>query len=101
MKTVQSWVSEHKLSSIGALWAAGIGASLVANSRKGSAMKPSLRLIHARLHAQALTLAVLSSAAAFHYYENSGGGDQKPYVAIDTAAPNIAKMVEWELHSPF
>ncbi|KAK4766271.1 hypothetical protein SAY87_007913 [Trapa incisa] len=34
-----------------------------------SPLKPSLRLIHARMHAQALTLAVLSSAAAYHYYE--------------------------------
>ncbi|KAI4306522.1 hypothetical protein L6164_029793 [Bauhinia variegata] len=98
MEAIQSWVSEHKLSSIGALWAAGIGASLLANSRTGSAMKPSVRLIHARMHAQALTLAVLSSAAACHYYENHQN------VARETApAPNyITKMVEWEeLLSPF
>ncbi|KAI4384571.1 hypothetical protein MLD38_002702 [Melastoma candidum] len=64
---IQSWVSEHKLPSIGALWASGIAASL-AYSRSRSPLKPSLRLIHARIHAQALTLAVLSGAAAYHYY---------------------------------
>ncbi|KAE7996520.1 hypothetical protein FH972_001235 [Carpinus fangiana] len=53
---------------IGALWASGIGASL-AYTRTRSPLKPSLRLIHARMHAQALTLAVLSGAAAYHYYE--------------------------------
>ncbi|KAK7305947.1 hypothetical protein VNO77_43860 [Canavalia gladiata] len=98
MEAVQSWVSEHKLTSIGALWASGIGASLVAYSHKKSAMKPSLRLIHARMHAQALTLAVLSGAAAYHYYENRA---VQPKPVADTPAPNVTHMVEWELHSPF
>ncbi|KAF8036832.1 hypothetical protein BT93_C2525 [Corymbia citriodora subsp. variegata] len=68
MEAIQSWVSEHKLASIGGLWASAIGASL-AYSRAKSPLKPSLRLIHARMHAQALTLAVLSGAAVYHYYE--------------------------------
>ncbi|KAL9226788.1 hypothetical protein vseg_002559 [Gypsophila vaccaria] len=69
MDALQSWVSEHKLTSIGAIWATAVGASVAYNSRPKSALKPSLRLIHARMHAQALTLAVLSGAAAYHYYE--------------------------------
>ncbi|CAL0307564.1 unnamed protein product [Lupinus luteus] len=77
MKAIQSWVSEHKLASIGGLWASGIGASLMANSRTRSPMKPSLRLIHARMHAQALTLAVLCGAATYRYYENRAS-DRKP-----------------------
>ncbi|KAK4800179.1 hypothetical protein SAY86_025544 [Trapa natans] len=60
----------------GALWASAIGASL-AYSRAKSPLKPSLRLIHARMHAQALTLAVLSSAAAYHYYEQRTTGEPK------------------------
>ncbi|KAH7537642.1 hypothetical protein FEM48_Zijuj03G0114500 [Ziziphus jujuba var. spinosa] len=74
MEAIQSWVSEHKLTSIGALWASGIGASL-AYSRTRSPLKPSLKLIHARMHAQALTLAVLSGAAIYHYYEKSNTTD--------------------------
>ncbi|KAK1320607.1 hypothetical protein QJS10_CPA03g00995 [Acorus calamus] len=70
MDSLKSWVSEHKLSSIGAVWASGIVASLAYN-RARSPYKPSVRLIHARLHAQAFTLAVLSGAAAMHYYEGS------------------------------
>ncbi|GMY08345.1 Hypoxia-responsive family protein [Fagus crenata] len=72
MEAIVSWVSEHKLTSIGALWASGIGASLAYNSRARSPLNPSLRLIHARMHAQALTLVVLSSAAVYHFYEKRG-----------------------------
>ncbi|KAL8539342.1 hypothetical protein ACS0TY_001098 [Phlomoides rotata] len=68
MEVVQSWISQHKLASIGTVWAAAMGASLT-YSRARTPLKPSLRLIHARMHAQALTLAVLSGAAAYHYYE--------------------------------
>ncbi|CAL0320351.1 unnamed protein product [Lupinus luteus] len=98
MDAIQSWVSEHKLSSIGALWATGIGASLVAFSRSKSPMKPSLRLIHARMHAQALTLAVLSGAAAYHYYENR---DIEPKPVTNISSSSATHMVEWDLHNPF
>ncbi|XP_060180614.1 respiratory supercomplex factor 2 homolog C1565.01-like [Lycium barbarum] len=70
MEGLQSWFSEHKLSSIGTLWATAVGASL-AYSRARTPLKPSLRLIHARMHAQALTLAVLSGAAVYHYYDKN------------------------------
>ncbi|XP_061351651.1 uncharacterized protein LOC133296641 [Gastrolobium bilobum] len=70
MEAIQSWVSKHKLATVGGLWAFGIGESLVAYSRTRYPMKPSLRLIHARIQAQTLTLAVLSGAAAYHYYKN-------------------------------
>ncbi|KAK9913822.1 hypothetical protein M0R45_037629 [Rubus argutus] len=68
MEAIQSWVLKNKLTSIGGLWASGVGASL-AYSTARTHLKPSLRLIHARMHAQALTLGVLSAAAVFHYYE--------------------------------
>ncbi|XP_015944140.1 uncharacterized protein LOC107469276 [Arachis duranensis] len=104
MKPAQ-WVSEHKLTTIGALWATGVGASLMAYARTKSRMKPSLRLIHARLNAQALTLAVLSGAAAYHYYANINN-DQNLSVDEDirirpSSSPNVKEFVEWDLHSPF
>ncbi|BAT86486.1 uncharacterized protein LOC124823312 [Vigna umbellata] len=99
MEAVQSWVSEHKLTTIGALWASGIGASLVTYSCKKTPLKPSLRLIHARMHAQALTLAVLSGAAAYHYYEK-GSLQPKP-VADNIPATNFNHLVEYEIHCPF
>ncbi|XP_033515546.1 uncharacterized protein [Nicotiana tomentosiformis] len=70
MEAVQSWVSEHKLTSIGTFWATAVGASLAYSSSR-TPLKPSLRLIHARMHAQALTLAMLSGAAVYHYYDKN------------------------------
>ncbi|XVF24388.1 hypothetical protein REPUB_Repub13aG0123600 [Reevesia pubescens] len=77
MEAIQSWVSGHKLTSIGAIWASAIGASLAYNTSARTPLKPSLRLIHARMHAQAFTLAVLSGAAAYHYYEKSSRSKQE------------------------
>ncbi|XP_020210547.1 uncharacterized protein LOC109795455 [Cajanus cajan] len=98
MEAIQSWVSKHKLVTIGGLWASGIGASLVAYSRTTSPIKPSLRLIHARLHAQALTLAVLSAAAAYQYHENRAA---QPKPKAQSPAPSVAHLLERELLSPF
>ncbi|KAJ7965115.1 Hypoxia-responsive family protein [Quillaja saponaria] len=99
MEAIQSWVSEHKLTSIGTLWASAIGASLVYSRTASSPMKPSLRLIHARMHAQALTLAVLSGAAVYHCYEKSGGDHTLRENAA--ADPHGTDMDPWELFSPF
>ncbi|GJS37390.1 putative hypoxia induced protein, domain-containing protein [Tanacetum coccineum] len=68
---LQSWVSEHKLTSIGTIWATAVGASLAYTSSKRAPFKPSMRLIHARMHAQALTLVMLSGAALYHHFGTS------------------------------
>ncbi|XP_057248717.1 uncharacterized protein LOC104908241 isoform X1 [Beta vulgaris subsp. vulgaris] len=47
MDAFQSWVSENKLTSIGAFWASAVAASVAYNSRSKTSLKPSLRLIHA------------------------------------------------------
>ncbi|GAU18169.1 hypothetical protein TSUD_248700 [Trifolium subterraneum] len=98
MENIQSWVSKHKLATVGGLWASGIGATLLTYSRTRSPMKPSLRLIHARMHAQALTLAVLSGAAAYHYYENRVE-ESKP--RSEGHGSSLVQMNEWELLCPF
>lgn len=59
----------------GGVWAAAVGASVAYSRRRAPARATSLRLIHARIHAQALTLAVLGGAAALAHYYGSGGGD--------------------------
>ncbi|XP_064983875.1 uncharacterized protein LOC135624322 [Musa acuminata AAA Group] len=69
MSSLQSWVAEHKLTSIGAVWASALGTSLAVAHKRSPTVKTSLRLIHARMHAQALTLAVLSGAALLHYFD--------------------------------
>ncbi|GKD63084.1 putative hypoxia induced protein, domain-containing protein [Tanacetum coccineum] len=75
MEGLQSWVSEQKLTSIGTIWATAVGASLAYTSSKRAPFKPSMRLIHARMHAQALTLVVLSGAALYHHFGTSEEAD--------------------------
>ncbi|XP_058744905.1 uncharacterized protein LOC131617664 [Vicia villosa] len=99
METIQSWVSKHKLATIGGLWASGIGATLVTYSRTKFPLKPSLRLIHARMHAQALTLAVLSGAAVYRYYENRVVEPKQE--AENIHAPSLIQMDEWEFICPY
>ncbi|XP_062202703.1 uncharacterized protein LOC133905027 [Phragmites australis] len=69
--SVQSWVDEHKLTAIGAVWATAVGASVAYSRKRAPERTTSLRLIHARMHAQALTLAVLGGAALAHHYNKS------------------------------
>lgn len=42
-------------------------------------MKTSVRIIHARLHAQGLTLAALAGAAVVEYYEHKSGAKADKY----------------------
>ena len=85
----------------GAVWASGIGATLLGYARTGSPMKTSLRLIHARMHAQALTLGVLSAAAAYRYYQKDAVvAESKPLLLdqrLDIDDPIVSKFVDWEL----
>jgi len=50
------------------------------------------------LHAQALTLAVLSGAAAYRYYEIRACG---PKPQAQAPSPAVAQLAEWEILSPF
>jgi hypothetical protein len=53
----------------GCLWLSGITGSIAYNWSQ-PAMKTSVKIIHARLHAQALTLAALAGAAVVEYYDH-------------------------------
>jgi len=53
-----------------------------------------------RMHAQALTLAVLSGAAVYHFYEKRDV-QPKPVADYTIPAPNVTQMVEYELQCPF
>ncbi|KAJ8503936.1 hypothetical protein OPV22_004822 [Ensete ventricosum] len=65
---IRRWVVKHKLRTVGCLWLSGIGGSIAYNWSRPN-MKPSVKIIHARLHAQALTLAALAGAAMVEYYD--------------------------------
>ncbi|KAL1806678.1 hypothetical protein DCAR_0832508 [Daucus carota subsp. sativus] len=69
IESLREWVVDHKLRAVGCLWLGGITGSLAYNWSKPN-MKTSVRIIHARLHAQALTLAALAGAAVVEYYDH-------------------------------
>ncbi|XP_047977966.1 uncharacterized protein LOC125219918 isoform X1 [Salvia hispanica] len=72
IEALREWVVEHKLRTVGTLWASAIVGSLAYNWSQPN-MKTSVKIIHARLHAQALTLAALSGAAIVEYYDHKSG----------------------------
>ncbi|XP_042055009.1 uncharacterized protein LOC121799647 [Salvia splendens] len=72
IQALREWVVEHKLRTVGTLWASGILGSMAYNWSQPN-MKTSVKIIHARLHAQALTLAALSGAAIVEYYDHKSG----------------------------
>ncbi|CAI9097069.1 OLC1v1033371C1 [Oldenlandia corymbosa var. corymbosa] len=77
-ESIREWVSDHKLRTVGCLWLSGITGSIAYNWSQ-PAMKTSVKIIHARLHAQALTLAALAGAAVVEYYDHKTGKTQDRY----------------------
>ncbi|KAG6590446.1 uncharacterized protein LOC111779972 [Cucurbita pepo subsp. pepo] len=78
LESLREWVSEHKLRTVGSLWLSGIAGSIAYNWSQPN-MKTSVKIIHARLHAQALTLAALAGAAVVEYYEHKSGAKAERY----------------------
>ncbi|GMH11350.1 hypothetical protein Nepgr_013191 [Nepenthes gracilis] len=78
MESLREWVVEHKLRAVGCLWISGIAGSIAYNWARPT-MKTSVKLIHARLHAQALTLAALAGAAAVEYFDRRSVAKTDPY----------------------
>uniref|UniRef100_A0A5B7BMK8 HIG1 domain-containing protein n=1 Tax=Davidia involucrata TaxID=16924 RepID=A0A5B7BMK8_DAVIN len=77
-ESVREWVVEHKLRTVGCLWLSGVAGSFAYNWSQ-PAMKTSVKIIHARLHAQALTLAALAGAAVVEYYDHKTGAKADRY----------------------
>ncbi|VAH51469.1 unnamed protein product [Triticum turgidum subsp. durum] len=72
IESMRKWVVDHKLRAVGCLWLSGISSSIAYNWSRPN-MKTSVKLIHSRLHAQALTIAALGSCALVEYYEQNYG----------------------------
>ncbi|KAF7817927.1 HIG_1_N domain-containing protein [Senna tora] len=77
-ESVREWVVEHKLRTVGSLWLSGIAGSIAYNWSRPN-MKTSVKIIHARLHAQAFTLAALAGAAVVEYYDHKSGAKTERY----------------------
>ena len=65
------------------MWATAVGASVAYSRRRAPQRATSMRLIHARMHAQALTLAVVGGAALMHYYNRSNRNKRKEDLDYD------------------
>ncbi|KAL6989965.1 hypothetical protein U1Q18_015734 [Sarracenia purpurea var. burkii] len=74
--SIREWVVDNKLRAVGSLWLSGIAGSIAYNWSQPN-MKTSVKIIHARLHAQALTLAALAGAAVVEYYDHRTGAKQE------------------------
>ncbi|CAA7398423.1 unnamed protein product [Spirodela intermedia] len=70
--TMRQWIVENKLKTVGCFWLSAITGSFAYNWSRPN-MKTSVKIIHARLHAQGLTLAALAGAAAVEYYDRQYG----------------------------
>ncbi|KAL9450414.1 hypothetical protein AB3S75_012204 [Citrus x aurantiifolia] len=90
LESVREWVVQNKLRTVGSLWLSGIAGSIAYNwSQPG--MKTSVKIIHARLHAQALTLAALAGAAVVEYYDHKSGSKTERYAKFLPADPYTHK----------
>ena len=67
MEGIAEWCREHKLRAIGGVWLTGMGASMAYNATQKS-LSPSVRVIHSRIYAQALTLTCLLGSAAAEWW---------------------------------
>lgn len=64
---VRAWLKEHKLRTVGTIWAVGVAGSLAYSWARP--IPPSLKLIHSRVYAQAITVGALGAAALVDLYE--------------------------------
>ncbi|XP_015875019.2 uncharacterized protein LOC107411869 [Ziziphus jujuba] len=90
LESVREWVAEHKLRTVGCLWLSGIAGSIAYNWSQPN-MKTSVKIIHARLHAQALTLAALAGAAVVEYYDHKSGAKAERYAKFLQVDPYTHK----------
>ncbi|GAB4843618.1 hypothetical protein Ancab_013582 [Ancistrocladus abbreviatus] len=86
-QSIREWVVEHKLRTVGCLWLSGVVGSIAYNWSRPE--KTSVKIIHARLHAQALTLAALGGAALVEYYDHKSGAK----------ADRVVKFLDSDAHA--
>ncbi len=96
MEGIAEWCREHKLRAIGGVWLTGMGASMAYNATQKS-LSPSVRVIHSRIYAQALTLTCLLGSAAAEWYDvkynnNKRAAEDDPYVYKPPQGTRIAPV---------
>ncbi|KDD76351.1 hypothetical protein H632_c258p3 [Helicosporidium sp. ATCC 50920] len=74
-----TWVLQNKLKAIFYTWGTGVGASLAYQWSRP--IPTSLKVIHSRVYAQAITLAALGSVAALEMYTQASAPAEQPTMA--------------------
>eukprot|EP00891_Asterochloris_glomerata_P000712 jgi/Astpho2/712/gw1.00015.32.1_t len=67
MAEARKWIRDHKLKSIGGLWATGLLGSLAYQYTRP--IPTQLKIIHSRVYAQAVTLGALGLIAVVDLYD--------------------------------
>lgn len=70
------WIAEHKLKAIGSLWATGVVGSLAFQWTRP--IPTSLKIIHSRVYAQAITLGAIGVAGVASFYDATGQKEDDP-----------------------
>lgn len=81
--TVVDTVKAYKLRSVGCVWAFGIGASMLYNWTRP--LPASVKVIHARLYAQALTLSALVASAGVEMFFPNEVPEEDPHTYTPSA----------------
>lgn len=68
LEDVKEYIINHKLRSIGVLWASGVGGSMAYQWSRP--IPTSLKIIHSRVYAQALTLGSLAAVALVEHMDH-------------------------------
>mmetsp|Transcript_9194 Transcript_9194/g.22163 ORF Transcript_9194/g.22163 Transcript_9194/m.22163 type:complete len:95 (-) Transcript_9194:104-388(-) len=69
LEDVAVWVKENRLKTVGGIWATGIVGSLAYQWSKD--IPTSMKIIHSRVYAQAITLGALSATAVMEMYSRT------------------------------
>lgn len=75
MEAARHWISENKLRAVGTFWGLSVGGNLAYQWSRP--IPTSLKIIHSRVYAQALTLAALALAGVADVYEHRSKTDKE------------------------
>lgn len=86
------WVRDNKLQSVGLLWATAVSSGIAYNWSKP--ISPSLKIIHARVYAQGVTLAALVASAGVELFLDPPAPEADPYAYKPHRPPTAAAALE-------
>jgi len=90
IEDASKWVKENQLKAIGGLWVSGLAASVAYQWSQD--IPRSLKVIHSRVYAQALTLGALACVAVAEHYDHKSTTSEEMHNYKKRMADLEAKM---------